>query len=521
MTCADAQAVGDEGRFSRWRALVLTAAVVLQGTFGFFKYDEPAGDALEYQALAVAVLDHHTFALDAGGPAAPGTPTARRMPLYPFFVALLYAATGNDETSYLVVAPVQSLLMVCAIALLMAVARRFFGDGPALIAGVLAVLYQPYLFYLPTQMISETLYLTLLLLAVYLLTRRSVHRLTSLMGGFGVLGAVILTRANAVFLVPVALGWAWQTLSGVGGRWKKMLLLLVCLSLPLVPWWARNAITFDRFIPFSTNGGLNFYLGHNEGYRRSPDLSEGVDYAIFDRLVRGGYSEIEADRELYTRGLSYARSRPAETCANLLRKAVVVFSVTTLQTWNIACLILVVVGIRAARSSRVTHGLILGGHEASPPPLRRRAARGGQADTRGGEGDSGPPPLKTQATGLRRATWSRWETLLSRRAGAVLIVLGAVLWVGQAWTVLHFHNRGLAGVGISFGLLGILAFIGLVIAFRRSCDHWILPALFIAQIAACLVYIPIVRIRWTVDFVVIMYAAVAIRAFADRLVQRC
>lgn len=515
MTSADAQTVHDVGRFSRWRALVLAAAVVLQGTFGFFKYDEPAGDALEYQALGVAMLDHHTFGLDADDPAAPGTPTARRMPLYPLFLASLYAATGNDKNSYLVVAPVQSLLMVCAIALLIAIARRFFGDGPALIAGVLGLLYQPYLFYLPTQMISETLYLTLLLLAAYLLTRRSVHRLTCLMGGFGMLGAVILTRANAVFLVPVALGWAWQTLSGVGGRWKKMLLLLVCLSLPLAPWWARNAMTFDRFIPFSTNGGLNFYLGHNEGYRLSPDLSEGVDYAIFDRLVRGGYSEIEADRELYTRGLSYARSRPAETCANLLRKAIVVFSVTTLQTWNIACLILVVVGIRATRSSRVTRGLIPGEHEASPPPLKRRATRVKRRATRGGEGD-------TRSWGTRSwATRSRSETLLSRRAGTLLIVLGAVLWVAQAWIVLHFQGRGLAGIGISFGLLAVLAFIGLVIAFRRTCDHWILPALFIAQIAACLVYIPIVRIRWTVDFVVIMYAAVAIRAIADRLVQRC
>jgi hypothetical protein len=33
----------------------------------------------------------------------------------------------------------------------------------------------------------------------------------------------------------------------------------------------------------------------------------------------------------------------------------------------------------------------------------------------------------------------------------------------------------------------------------------------------CLIYVPVVRIRWSVDVVVILYAAVAISALAERL----
>lgn len=465
-------------KFGRWRAAVLGVALLLQLAFSALHYEKPSGDAAEYSALADNLVRHGAFALpatdeassDAASATEPDTqrdvragdrirPTARRMPLYPLFVALLCVASGTHEAA-LIVPPVQGLLMVANVALVIALGRRFFGDLPGLLAGLFASLYQAYL-YLPTQIISETLYLTLLLLALIVLTRPGPARTPALAAGFVLLGGLILTRANAVALVPVILIWAWRALRATRARPAKVGVLVVSLLVPLVPWWARNAVTFDRFIPLSTNGGWNFFLGHNPGYRDAPGLGHGTDYGIFDRLMAEGHTEVEIDRELYARGLAFIREHPAETIGNVARKARTIFSGYVPQTWTFVFAVMAVLGL-------VTWC-------AAPNPSARY-----------------------------------------RAIGVGLIVAAVLLWAWQIAEALT-QAQGLTRTGISFGLLAGTSLAGLVVAFRRRSDHWLLPAVYLSQVAVCLAYLPVVRIRWSVDVVVILYAAVAISALALRL----
>jgi hypothetical protein len=450
-----------DDRYRRWRMAILVVALVLHAGLGLLEFHEPTGDAAEYHALAVNLLSDGTFGYSRNGSAESIRPTARRMPLYPLFLALLYRLAGEGENGYLVVAPVQSLLMVVNVALVMAIGRRLFGAPVALVAGALSLFYQPYLFHLPTCLISDSLYLTLILSGLYALLRAEEGGWGLRAAAFFAFGLSIVTRANGVLLLPVLFVWGWLSIRHRPRRWAMMLLFALCVTLPLVPWWIRNVKAFDRFIPLSTNGGWNFYLGHNEAYAGNPGLGEGTDYAVFDRLLREGRTEWEADRELYARGLAYARSHPWETLINALRKAKVTFSVTTLRTWSLVCITAIVFGAVALRC---------------PPGDSRRKSVGG-----------------------------------------ALIAAGVVLWLIQAAYVFSALDRGLAGAGISFGLMGIFGLGGVIVAFRRGHDHWLLTGLYLSQVAACLIYVPLTRIRWTVDFVVVLYAAVALVAAAHWL----
>jgi 4-amino-4-deoxy-L-arabinose transferase-like glycosyltransferase len=441
-------------RFGGWRAGIIAGALVLHVAYSFLHYSEPAGDAAEYHGLAVSLATTGRYALPADADQ-PASPTARRMPLYPLFLAATYSAVGPQQGLY-GVPVVQALLMVCNVALVIALARRLFGEVTALLAGVLTALYQPFL-YLPTELVSENAYIPLLLMCLYLLTWPAQGRRAATVAGFVVLGGLVLTRANALLIVPVAYLWAWRALGGQRRRAAVLLLCTLGWIAPLVPWWARNAAVFHRFVALSTNGGWNFYLGHNEQYRHAPGLGEGTDFAIFDRLLAEGFSEPQADRELYARGVRFLCSHPGESIWNVARKAWAFFSVHTVRTWSFALLLIVLLG------------LLLAGPMSRGSPARR-------------------------ATGIG------------------LMVAGCALWVSQIWWL------RLVGVGISFGALGLAALAGMIIALRSRRDHWLLPAVYLSQTAAALAFIPIARIRWSVDAIAVIYAAVLLAALGNALV---
>lgn len=422
--------------------VVIGLAAVVHLAFCFLHHVEPTGDAAEYHALAVNLATRGTFGL---APSAGGSPepTARRMPLYPLALAGLYAALGVEQG--LSLAPVlQAGLMVLNVGLVIALARRFFGDGTALLAGVLTCFYHPCLL-LPTELLSENLYLPLLLGTLYFLTRETSRPVAQQAVAFGLLGMLILTRANAVLLVPVAAVWVWR--QKAGRRWWRGPLLAGCLILPLVPWWARNASAFDRPVPLSTNGGWNFYLGHNPGYAINPGLGPGTDYAIFDRLRTDGLTEPQADRELFRRGWAFCREHPGKVVASTARKARVLFATHTRPTWTFVGIALIALGV-----------------------------------------------------------WQR-----RRSTAAVCTAVGMAVWLWQIASC-YRAGLGLTGLGFSFGLAGLTAAAGLIVSARHLREHRLLIAVYAAQVVAGVLFIPLVRIRWGVDPILLIYTAVGCMA---------
>lgn len=189
-------------------------------------------------------------------------------PLYPYFIGVLWRATGSLQA----VLWVQALLGALLVPAVARVGARAFGWRAGLAAAACAALY-PELIWFATRFWSETLFVVLLWWAIErtLAADASGSRRTAAVAGL-LWALATLTRELALYLAPLAALWMLRPRAGEPGRRHRLrpprasvfgasTLLLVCL-LAIVPWTVRNAIVFRAFIPVSTMGGLNLWQGN-------------------------------------------------------------------------------------------------------------------------------------------------------------------------------------------------------------------------------------------------------------------
>lgn len=218
-----------------------------------------------------------------------------RPPLHVFLFALMLRVSillGNVPGLALV-RGAQIVLSLLAIPAGYGLARRLFGHRAGLVfAGILAVWYP--LIELPSHLFTEPLFITLLLVHLWLLVYwRDEQRwmLLALAGVF--LGLAALTRSVAVYGVPFVLLWlVLEAFKGhyaealklrgdvlrarlpVLGRWVCMFALPCVLT--ILPWTVRNALVHERFILIDTIGTVNLWL-HVEKYENLGYDQTGVE----------------------------------------------------------------------------------------------------------------------------------------------------------------------------------------------------------------------------------------------------
>lgn len=183
------------------------------------------------------LLQHHSVA-SAGHP-----------PLYPLLLAGLTKIGLAGTLAHRSLGMVLGALTIALVAL---IARRVAGDRAGVAAAALAAVY-PIFIGVDGALMSETLYGPLiagmLLAGLHLADNPSV-RAAAIMGALIALAA--LTRTEALVFIPLlALPLAWR--GGGAGRLARLGALLAACAVVLAPWMIRNATTFDRFVPISTN----------------------------------------------------------------------------------------------------------------------------------------------------------------------------------------------------------------------------------------------------------------------------
>lgn len=192
-------------------------------------------------------------------------PSAGHPPLYPLVLAGLtkigLGGTLGHRSLGLVLGPVTIVLVAL-------IARRVAGERAGIAAAAIAAVY-PIFIGVDTDLMSEVVYGPLVagsvLAALYLVDRPRV-RTCALLGAL--IGLAALTRTEAVLIVPLlGLPLAWR---GGGGRARVARLAAVvgACALVLAPWTIRNATTFGRFVPISTNdatvaAGANCHLTYH------------------------------------------------------------------------------------------------------------------------------------------------------------------------------------------------------------------------------------------------------------------
>src|SRR6185369_4133285 len=277
-------------------------------------FGQLAMDSQEYDRWAQAI---------AGGDWL-GSQVFFQAPLYPYLLALVYTLLGRSlDAVYL-------LQIATAVAGVWALWRagRALGNEPAgLVAAALAAVYGPFLFY-DVQLLKESPAVTVTCFLLWALAARR-----WLAAGL-LLGVLALLRENALLLVPFLLPLAWQRDSsieaGARGFAKRGGLLVIGLLLPLAPVALRNGLVGGDYLPTTSQGGVNFWIGNNpqaDGAYRP--IVPGKQIPALERQEPARLAEQELGRRLTAaevssfwlrRGLAWAAAHPGDFVRLQIRK---------------------------------------------------------------------------------------------------------------------------------------------------------------------------------------------------------
>ena len=183
-------------------------------------------------------------------------------PAYTLFVAaaLRLGASARD------IVLSQAVLGAFACVLVTALALRLFGRGAAILSGMAAVLYGPFLL-ASVELEADTLGLVLGLGAALAMARaverpsRAAWAVTGLL-----VGLRSLHRPDALillFLLPVAWSLFGRHGEKPGTGWRSAWAIVPFALLPIAPIAWQNFRVSGSFIPVTSSGGWVFYTSHN------------------------------------------------------------------------------------------------------------------------------------------------------------------------------------------------------------------------------------------------------------------
>jgi len=187
-----------------------------------------------------------------------------RGPLYPYFLALLLKITASD---YFWTRLIQMVIASGSAVLTYYLGREYFSDRVARLAGIFYAFCGILIFY-EGMLLIPVLFVFLNLLGLFLLAR---HRDNPRKWPYFFIGLVFglsaIARPNILLVLPFLAIWIiWKFYKKIENRSVVVLLFVFFMGiiLPIAPVTIRNYMVADDFIPISSQGGINLYLGNNQ-----------------------------------------------------------------------------------------------------------------------------------------------------------------------------------------------------------------------------------------------------------------
>ncbi len=305
--------VGGGGRSWFW-VVIATAIAVRIGYLLSFRasplFDILIADQLYYREWALRIASG-----DLGG-----GQLFEQGPLYAYLLALLFRLLGTATAPVLAV---QMLLGVVTVALVFSCARLVAGNRAALVAGLLAATFGPFLTH-EGQLMKSFLEPLLLAAALYCCLRYPERRRAAWMAAAcGAIGLACLVREVHLLLLPVILGWAaWKREPSQPwpGRLAAVAAGALVFAAALAPVALRNLVVGKEVVAVTAEGGEVFYMAfgpyagpyytHPPFVRPSPGL-EHEDFRDEARLRTGRYlSRVECSRFWYSEFLRSLAADP-------------------------------------------------------------------------------------------------------------------------------------------------------------------------------------------------------------------
>jgi 4-amino-4-deoxy-L-arabinose transferase-like glycosyltransferase len=302
----------DEGRCSRALPWILAASVLIRVAFVLFSHGttgNPLLDSERYTRVALNLLAGNGFA-EWGN-----HPTAFVPPLYPLFLSACFKVFGAGDLPVKLIQALLGGLLPWPVFKM----GRMLSGGPTgvLAAGVTAV--YPDLVVMTGYLYTETVFILLTcLFFMFLLGAIRTDRTASwVMAGLA-FGLGMLVR-NLLFFFPAFLLLAGLAVRALRPRLRKIILMSMAGYALLAPWTIRNALVFHRFVPVTTGGGREFWVGSDIAH--GGRFHYGETAGAVEALTAGAKSEPDKDALLMAAAFANIRENPAGYCKVCLGKA--------------------------------------------------------------------------------------------------------------------------------------------------------------------------------------------------------
>ena len=280
-------------RYFIWLGVMLLVAVLVRLPFirtGTVQADLTlVGDEGNYVLNAVAMLDGTLAAQDRVLP-------WMRAPV-PSLVAAGAARFTNSNPAWTIVPAISInlLLSVVLVALVAAITRRLAGERASLLAALGMALLPTWIFY-PQLVLSETLFTTLLVWAVWWLVRvPGEHPNRHWLALGAILGLAALCRSTAITVLPLFWLIAFVQTRRIKATAQVILLTTLALGAVVAPWTLRNIIVHGGVVLVDTAGAYTLWQD-NTLLPRAEVKSIVLDY--FGPVERQAFASAAARREI-------------------------------------------------------------------------------------------------------------------------------------------------------------------------------------------------------------------------------
>jgi tetratricopeptide (TPR) repeat protein len=256
-----------------------------------------------------------------------GEPVYQMGPLCPYFLAL----NLNLGIGFFSVLFVQAFLGAFVCVIVYCLANKLYGEQAALISGLLAALYAPFIFY-DGLILSESIQVFLFSISLLFLfwDGKRLKPYRELIAGIFI-GLTALGRATIMFF-PMALiaYWVLRQLVKKDSLKKKAIVrsafLIAGLVAGIMPATLHN-MSYDDFVAISSNTGINFYVGNNVNsdgtYNEPPGLDLSSDFTgrqVAEREAGHNLKSSEVSSFWMSKSLSDIKGNPGHFIGGLINK---------------------------------------------------------------------------------------------------------------------------------------------------------------------------------------------------------
>lgn len=232
-----------------------------------------------------------------------GSEVFYQAPLYPYLLGVVHALLGSDVG---IVRVCQAVLGAGSAVLLAAAGGRFFSPRVGLAAGFVLALYAPAIFVDAT--LQKSVVDVFLLTGLLWLLSRTLDGAPAAgrwVGAGAALGALCLTRENALILVAALGLWLWLERRARRDWLRQAALAAAGVGLVLGPVAVRNGVVGGEWHLTTSQLGSNFYIGNGDGAHGSyRPLRYGRGDAAFERGDARALAEAAVGRDLTPAGVS-------------------------------------------------------------------------------------------------------------------------------------------------------------------------------------------------------------------------